>query len=105
MRLHRLQYVDFTGDFDKALEHLIEHLHYMRSAAGELRVLQDRLHDLKYELEHTDRPDAVQTEMDSLTEQIAFKRRAMENPAEVAAENRQATEDALDDERKLIQKA
>src|SRR5258708_4955777 len=105
LRLHRLQYIDFTGDFDTAFAHLIEQLNWMRSPAAELHPLQDRLPDLKHELESTDRPDAVETEMDSLKEQIATKQRAMERPAEVAAENRQATEDALDAERKRILKA
>src|SRR5260221_3990728 len=34
MRLHRLQYVDFSGDFDPALAQLVDYLTWMRSAAG-----------------------------------------------------------------------
>src|SRR6266851_1751396 len=102
MRLHRLQYVDFTGDFDAALKQLIEHLNWMRTNAGELQALEDRLNDLRLELPTTQRPEAVQEEIDALREQIAFKQRVVGNPEEMAAANRQAIEQALDAERSLM---
>src|SRR5258707_12951996 len=87
MRLHRLQYIDFTGDFEKSLVQLIEHLTWLRSTAGELSTLEDRLNDLRLELPTTQRPDAVQAEIDALREQIAYKQRAVGNPEVLAAVN------------------
>ncbi len=102
LRLHRLQYVDFTGDFDTGIARLCEHLRWMQSIEGEIKTLEDRLHDLTHELEHTERQDAVLTEINTLREQIAYKRRALENPDEVRAEYRKAIEEGIDAERQFF---
>ncbi len=104
LRLHRLQYIDFTGDFDKALARLCDHLRWMQSTEGKVQVLEDRLHDLNHELDHSDRPEAVLAEITGLEEQIAYKRRAIQNPNEVRAEYRKTVEESIDAERQLLAK-
>ncbi len=105
MRLHRLQYIDFTGEFDRAMLQLCDHLRWMQTNEGELQALEDRLGDLRREVANSDRPDAVQAEIAAVNEQIAYKRRAMDRPDEVLAEYRQATEEAIDAERKRLARA
>src|SRR5258708_24371831 len=72
MRLHRLQYIDFTGDFEKSLVQLIEHLTCLRSTAGGLKTLEERLNEHRPELPTTQRPHARQAVRHALREQIAY---------------------------------
>jgi tetratricopeptide (TPR) repeat protein len=104
LRLHRLQYIDFTGDFTKALARLCDHLRWMQSTEGEVQVLEDRLRDLNHELDRSDRQEAVLAEINGLQEQIAYKRRAINNPNEVRAEYRKAVEESIDAERQFLAK-
>lgn len=102
MRLHRFQYVDFTGNFEPAIEKLLEHLEFMQTAEGELQGLRDRMKDLHQQAKESDRPDAVQMEIMLLQEQINYKQRVLENPAEAQAEYRHNTQIGLDAERKRL---
>lgn len=105
LRLHRLQYIDFTQDFDRAFPRLVDHLRWLRSAEGELQTLRDRVTDLQRELKETDRPEAVQAEIDNLREQIAYKQRVMDNPDQMRSAYSQSIETALEAERQHIASA
>ena len=49
-RLGSRQYIDFSGDFETGLARLRRHLDWLRSPAGALQALRDRLADAQRDL-------------------------------------------------------
>ena len=82
-RLGSRQYIDFTGSFDQALAKLRNHLNQLRSPAGELRALEDRLADAKRDLRRADGPEQearVRDDIAQLEEDIESQRRIVADP-------------------------
>lgn len=86
-RLDPREAIDLDGAFDKGLERLRNHLLWLKSPAGVLRTLEERLadgdRDLRRAADAQDR-QRILDDMASLKQQIAHQREAVEHPGEVA---------------------
>ncbi|MBI5652119.1 MAG: TIR domain-containing protein [Chloroflexi bacterium] len=91
-RLNARQYIDFTGNFDAAIAKLREHLEWLKSPAGELQSLNDRLADANRDLRRADDTNRarIETDIAQLKQDIEKQTRVVENPqaeAEQTARN------------------
>ena len=79
------QWVDFTGDFDAALNELRAHLDWLQTPEGQLQQLEDRLEDAKRDLRRASsslerrRPEK---EIGELEKEFAAQQQVVQNPDE-----------------------
>ena len=94
-RLNARQYIDFTGNYDAAIAKLREHLEWLKSPAGELQSLNDRLADANRDLRRADETNRPRIEADiaQLKQDIEKQKCVVENP-QAAAERTQKSIDA-----------
>jgi tetratricopeptide (TPR) repeat protein len=95
-RLKGLQSLDFTGEFDKALQLLSKHLIWIRSPAGELQTLHYRLDYLRSLPEYQLQAERVQVEINTLQAQVAYKEQALRKPRRLLHEYHDATRIGID---------
>jgi hypothetical protein len=82
-RLESRQHIDFTGSFDQALAKLRNHLAWLDSPAGALRVLADRQADADRDLRRADGPEEdarIRDDQTQLEQQIEAQRRIVADP-------------------------
>jgi tetratricopeptide (TPR) repeat protein len=82
-RLGTRQHVDFTGEFDSALAGLRNHLRWLASPEGVLRVLQDRLADARRDLRRAfdeSQRARIQDDIGLLETQVADQQRLVADP-------------------------
>ena len=96
LRLHRLQYIDFTHSIPQGMTQLFSHLLWMRSPEGELQALRDRMDDLDQQFQQSSRPEAIKYQIQDLQKQITYKEQALKNLGTIDAENQQAAKSTSD---------
>jgi tetratricopeptide (TPR) repeat protein len=100
-RMGSRQYIDFSGDFETGLAKLRRHLEWLRSPAGALQALRDRLADAQRDLRRAtdaDRP-RIQDDIELLTRQIADQERIAADPDAAARRAEQSIAAGLERER------
>ena len=93
--------LDFTGDFDAALDALRRHLEGLSAPAGQLRELEYRLHDAERDLRHAVHADRARIlqDIEALEAEIASLRAVVRDPQAAARAAQARTEAALERER------
>lgn len=82
-QLENRQYLDFTGDFETALAKLRNHLQWMKSPEGQLRVVRDRLTDADRALRRTDDDEQmrrIKADITVLKKQLEIKEYVANDP-------------------------
>lgn len=102
-RLEPRQYIDFSGAFDPALKKLREHLLWLKTPAGVLQSLQDRLGDARRDLRRAG--DAaeqarIHSDIEQLQVQIAGQQQVVNDPEGAARRTEQTIASGLERERK-----
>ena len=100
-RMGSRQYIDFSGDFETGLARLRRHLDWLRSPAGALQAMKDRLADAQRDLRRAgdaDRP-RIQDDIELLTRQIADQERIVADPGAAVRHAEQSIAAGLERER------
>ena len=96
-RLDPREAIELDGAFEQGLERLRNHLLWLKSAAGVLWTLEERLADADRDLRRADGADQLRIldEMAALRQQIALQREAVENPGGVAQRIQASVDEGL----------
>ena len=104
-RLDPREAIDLDRALDKGFERLRNHLLWLKSPAGVLRTLEERLADADRDLRRApDEQDRqrILDEMATLKQQIARQRDAVENPGAVAQRIQDSVAEGLEQERQPV---
>ncbi|RIK40647.1 MAG: hypothetical protein DCC55_14325 [Chloroflexi bacterium] len=101
-RLEPRQFIDFSGDFERALAQLRRHLQWLTTPAGHLQALKDRLADAQRDLRRTQETTQrrrIEAEITDLQAQITRQEQIVADPQAAAARVQQSIERGLERER------
>ncbi len=100
-RLNARQYIDFSGSYDAAIAKLREHLEWLKSDAGALQSLNDRLADANRDLRRADDTNRARIESDiaQLKQDIERQKRVVADPVGTAKQTEQSIAAGLERER------
>jgi tetratricopeptide (TPR) repeat protein len=96
------QWVDFTADVEAGLSELRAHLEWLGTPQGQLRQVEDRLHDAQRDLDVADSPlerSRLRKEIEQLESQFAEQQQIVRDPERATREADERIKRALDDER------
>lgn len=101
MRLEPRHYVDFTGDYEKALATLHDDIQWRASPSGVLHSLNERLADAKRDLARAeqDQRRRIEDEISELTQEVKAQEYAIAHPQAAAKETEKRIDSALERER------
>ena len=101
-QLENRQWLDFSGDLKPALARLRSHLNWLKSPEGELRLLNDRLHDAQRAWRRAPDPQQqarAQDDIAQLEQQIEALQKVIDNPTAAAKRVEESIERGLERER------